>query len=133
MGRSKMAAQARRIRVRRRSLAIGSKVQNVPWRCSFWRRCYRGFLAENSCKYKIEIPVDGKRWKKRIWRPRCLAWVALGAKECINEAPPRAAAFILRFSGLGDPETGFRFQYKVILKNEEEAAQRPISFPRFWF
>jgi hypothetical protein len=26
---------------------------------------------------------------------------------------------------LGDPETGFRFQYKVILENEEEAAQRP--------
>jgi hypothetical protein len=30
-------------------------------------------------------------------------------------------------------EIGFRFQYKVILKNEEEAAQRPISFLGFWF
>jgi len=40
---------------------------------------------------------------------------------------------ILRFSGLGDPETGFRFQYKVILENEEEAAQRPISILGFWF
>jgi hypothetical protein len=37
------------------------------------------------------------------------------------------------FQSKDDPEIGFRFQYKVILKSEEEAAQRPVSFLGFWF
>jgi hypothetical protein len=37
------------------------------------------------------------------------------------------------FQSKDDPEIGFRFQYKVILKSEEEAAQRPISFLGVWF
>jgi len=43
----------------------------------------------------------------------------------------RAATSI--FQSKDDPEIGFRFQYKVILKSEEEAAQRPISFLGVWF
>jgi hypothetical protein len=37
------------------------------------------------------------------------------------------------FQSKDDPEIGFRFQYKVILKSEEAAAQRPVSFLGFWF
>src|ERR1035438_9741086 len=37
------------------------------------------------------------------------------------------------FQSKDDPEIGFRFQYKVILKSEGSAAQRPVSFLGFWF
>ena len=37
------------------------------------------------------------------------------------------------FQSKDDPEIGFRFQYKVILKSDEEAAERPISFLGVWF
>jgi hypothetical protein len=38
------------------------------------------------------------------------------------------------FQSKDDPETEFRFQSSVILKNLiEEAAKRPISFLGFWF
>jgi hypothetical protein len=37
------------------------------------------------------------------------------------------------FQSKDDPEIGFRFQYKVILKMEQEdALQRPVSFLVFW-
>ena len=37
------------------------------------------------------------------------------------------------FQSKDDPEIGFRFQYKVILKIDGEVAERPISFLGFWF
>jgi hypothetical protein len=37
------------------------------------------------------------------------------------------------FQSKDDPEIGFRFQYKVILKSEGVAAQRTVSFLGFWF
>jgi hypothetical protein len=37
------------------------------------------------------------------------------------------------FQSKDDPETGFSFQHKMILKSdEEEAASRPTSFLEFW-
>jgi hypothetical protein len=50
--------------------------------------------------------------------------------------PPvcRAPAAPSIFQSKDDPETEFRFQSSVILKNViEEAAKRPISFLGFWF
>jgi len=37
------------------------------------------------------------------------------------------------FQSKDDPEIRFGFQYKVILKNDEEAAKRPISSLGFLF
>jgi len=37
------------------------------------------------------------------------------------------------FQSKDDPEIRSGFQYKVILKNDEEAAKRPISSLGFWF
>jgi hypothetical protein len=37
------------------------------------------------------------------------------------------------FQSKDDPEIGFGFQYKVILKSDEEAAERPISSLGFLF
>jgi hypothetical protein len=37
------------------------------------------------------------------------------------------------FQSKDDPEIRFGFQYKVILKNDEEAAERPISLLGFLF
>jgi hypothetical protein len=44
-----------------------------------------------------------------------------------------APAFRSIFQSKDDPEIGFRFQYKVILKSEGATAQRPVSFLGFWF
>jgi hypothetical protein len=51
---------------------------------------------------------------------------------------PTAAEFTYEqdgsiFQSKDDPETGFSFQHKMILKSdEEEAASRPTSFLEFW-
>jgi hypothetical protein len=51
-----------------------------------------------------------------------------------NRRPHQAQAHpVSIFQSKDDPEIGFRFQYKVILKSEEAAAQRPVSFLGFWF
>jgi hypothetical protein len=58
-----------------------------------------------------------------------------GEKHWSRALGCRTASVSLRsiFQSKDASEIGFRFQYKVILKNEEEAAQRPISFLGFWF
>src|ERR1017187_3471130 len=61
--------------------------------------------------------------------------------QCFTERPrtrsntPNPTHFQPRsiFQSKDDPEIGFRFQYKVILKSEGSAAQRPVSFLGFWF
>jgi hypothetical protein len=66
-------------------------------------------------------------------RPDAFRAVTEGSGRAAVELRLRDGRAKSIFQSKDDPEIGFRFQYKVILKSEGATAQRPVSFLGFWF